>query len=406
MCVKESTAVKARGILVEFVYLPDMIDKLILFPYYLVLKTRKLLYDKGIKKSCRGAVPSICIGNVTAGGTGKTPHTEMILRTLLRSDDWGMREISVLSRGYKRSSKGFQQITKEDGASFAGDEPAQIKKNFPGVTVAVCKNRLEGLSFLAKPDTLQSSKKGRKCVHKGFPPAEIAVLDDALQYRPLQPDFSVLLVDYNRPVYKDRLLPLGRLRDLPERVSDADVLIVTKCPVYLEEWERLTWLKPLGVKDFDVTTCTGTLAGGKVITIVFTSINYMPLKPVFSEDADNRYRYSSRAILFTGIAKDAPLRRYVSDSFKIVRHFSFSDHHKYSSGDIRTLNAASQSAQTAALVTTEKDAQRILDCKNVPTSLKERLFYVPIEVAFLSQNEQQVFEDKLLGRLRSFIPEP
>ena len=383
-----------------------MIDKLVLFPYYISLKIRHALYNKGIKKSRRGAIPTVCVGNITVGGTGKTPHTEMILKALLRSDDWGMKEISVLSRGYKRSSRGFQQVTKEDGAGFSGDEPAQIKSNFPGLTIAVCKDRLEGLDFLAHPETLASSKKGRKCIHKDFRPADVAVLDDALQYRALCPDFSVLLVDYNRPIYKDSLMPIGRLRDLPERICAADSLIVTKCPVVLEDWERTEWLKPLGIGDFDTDTCIGTLPGGKKISVFFTSINYRPLKPVFPEEADNRYSYSSRAILFSGIAKDTPLRRYLSDSFKIVRHFRFADHHRFSKGDIHSLMSASEAAPTAALITTEKDAQRIKDCKKIPSKLKERLFFIPIEVAFLSENEQAVFEKTMLDALRAFTPEP
>lgn len=381
-----------------------MIDKLLLFPYYLALKTRHALYNKGIKKSRPGALPTVCVGNIAAGGTGKTPHTEMILRALLRSDDWGMREIAVLSRGYKRSSRGFQQISSSDGASFAGDEPAQIKKNFPGITVAVCKDRLEGLDFLAHPDKLASGKKGRKCKNKDFAPADVAVLDDAFQYRALRPTFSLVLTDYNRPIYKDSLLPIGRLRDLPERLGAADALIVTKCPVVLEDWEKVDWLKPLGIRDFDPESCTGTL-DGKKLSIFFTSINYQPLRPVFIGESDNRYSYSSRAILFTGIAKDTPLRRYLSDSFKIVRHFRFSDHHKFSSGDIRHLMSATEASPTATLITTEKDAQRILDCKKVPSTLKERLFYVPIEVAFLSENEQQTFDKVMLEALRNFTPE-
>ena len=385
--------------------LRPMIDKLLLFPYYLALKTRHALYNKGVKKSRPGALPTVCVGNITAGGTGKTPHTEMILKALLRSDDWGMREIAVLSRGYKRSSRGFQQICSGDGASFAGDEPAQIKKKFPGITVAVCKDRLEGLDFLAHPDKLAASKKGRKCRNKDFAPADVAVLDDAFQYRALRPTFALVLVDYNRPIYKDSLLPIGRLRDLPERIGAADALIVTKCPVFLEDWEKAEWLKPLGIHNFDPETCSGTL-NGKKLSIFFTSINYQPLRPVYNEESDNRYSYSSRAILFTGIAKDTPLRRYLSDSFKIVRHFSFSDHHKYSSGDIRSLMSAMEAAPTAALITTEKDAQRVMDCKKVPAALKERLFYVPIEVAFLSENEQQTFDKVMLDALRAFTPEP
>lgn len=380
--------------------MPTMIDKLLLFPYYLALKTRHALFDKGIKKVRPACIPTISVGNVTAGGTGKTPHTEMILRALLSSDDWGMKEIAVLSRGYKRHSRGFQQVTRDSGASFAGDEPAQIKKKFPGVTVAVCKDRLEGLDFLAHPEKLESSKKGRKCIDKNFRPADIAVLDDAFQYRPLKPTFSLLLMDYNRPVYKDSLLPIGRLRDLPERVWKADAIIVTKCPVYMEDWERTDWLKPLGVRDFDPETCQGTRPDGTSISVFFTSINYQPLLPVFPEEADKRYSYSSRAILFTGIAKDTPLRRYLSDSFKIVHHFSFHDHHKFSSGNIRRLMAASADSPTAAMITTEKDAQRILCSKKIPAGMKERLFYVPIEVAFLTENEQQLFNKVMLQALR------
>ena len=369
-----------------------MIDKFLLFPYYLALKIRHALYDKGISKSHPGPIPTVCVGNITAGGTGKTPHTEMILKALLRSDDWGMKEIAVLSRGYKRRSRGFQQISRGDGATFAGDEPAQIKKNFPGITVAVCKNRLEGLDFLASPQKLAASKKGRKCKNKNFQPAEVAVLDDAFQYRALRPAYSVVLVDYNRPIYKDNLLPIGRLRDLPERIGAADAVIVTKCPVVLEDWEKTSWVKPLGIKNME--------------NVFFTSINYRPLRPVFPEEGDNRYSYSSRAILFTGIAKDTPLRRYLSDSFKIVRHFSFPDHHKFTKADIHSLMRASEASPTAALITTEKDAQRILDCKNIPQELKQRLFYVPIEVAFLSEDERLNFEKSMLEALRAFTPEP
>ena len=379
-----------------------MIDKLILFPYYLTLKIRHALYDKGIKKVRKPDIPTVCVGNVTAGGTGKTPHTEMILKSLLRSDDWGMKEIAVLSRGYKRRSRGFQQVTRENGATFAGDEPAQIKKKFPGITVAVCKDRLQGLDFLAHPDKLETVKAGRKCQNKAFLPANVVVLDDAFQYRALNSTFSLVLMDYNRPVYKDSLLPIGRLRDLPERVVKADAIIVTKCPVFLENWERADWLKPLGIKDFDPDTCTGRFHNGKEVPVFFTSINYQPLLPVFPDDADKRYSYSSRAILFTGIAKDTPLRRYLSDSFKIVRHLRFSDHHKFTSSDIRNLMSESEASPTTAMLTTEKDAQRIMDCKKVPHELKERLFYVPIEVAFLTENEQNTFEKVMLSALRNF----
>ena len=379
-----------------------MLEKILLAPYYLTLKVRHALYDKGIRKTYTPDVPTVCVGNITAGGTGKTPHTEMILKTLLRSDDWGMREIAVLSRGYGRSGKGFQQVDRRGTAAFYGDEPLQIKQKFPGVNVAVDKDRIEGCRFLTDPEALRTSKKAKKCLNRELPrPADVIVLDDAFQYRALKADFNIVLTDWNRPIYKDRLLPFGRLRDLPGRLFEADAVIVTKCPVYLEDWERIDWLKPLGIKNFDPVTCEGETAGGKKMPVFFTSINYCPLIPVYPDEGNMRSTYSKMAVLFTGIAKDTPLRRYLSDRYRIVRHFSFPDHHRYSAMDIRNIAAAAKSDPTAVLVTTEKDARRVMDRKKIPGTLKERMFQVPIEVAFLSDREKEIFEEKLLTALRA-----
>ena len=377
-----------------------MLEKILLAPYYLTLKIRHALYNKGIRKSHSADVPTVCVGNITAGGTGKTPHTEMILKALLRSDDWGMREIAVLSRGHKRRSKGFQQVDRRGTADFYGDEPLQIKKKFPGVTVAVDKDRIEGCRFLTHPEELKTSKKARKCENKEFRPADVIVLDDAFQHRALKATFNIVLVDWNRPIYKDKLLPFGRLRDLPERLFAADVVIVTKCPVYLEDWERIEWLKPLGIKDFDPETCEGTGRKGKKMTVLFTSIYYCPLEPIYPEQGNLRYIYSKMAILFSGIAKDTPLRRYLSDRYKIVRRFAFPDHYRYTTADIKKISAASKNDPTAVVVTTEKDAQRVRDIKKMPEGLPERLFQVPIQVAFLTPHEQEVFEDRMLSALR------
>lgn len=378
-----------------------MLEKILLAPYYLTLKVRHALYDKGIRKVYSPDVPTVCVGNITAGGTGKTPHTEMILRTLLRSDDWGMREIAVLSRGHRRRSKGFQQVDRQGTADFCGDEPLQIKKKFPGVTVAVDRDRVEGCRFLTDPEALRTSKKARKCRNRELRAADVIVLDDAFQYRALKADFNIVLIDWNRPIYKDRLLPFGRLRDLPERLREADVVIVTKCPVYLEDWERIDWLKPLGIRNFNTETCEGEHRRGKKMTVLFTSINYCPLTPVYPESGNSRYIYSKMAVLFSGIARDTPLRRYLSDRYRIVRRFAFSDHHRYSAADVRRIAAAAKADPTAVVVTTEKDAQRIRDNKKVPENLRERMFQVPIEVSFLSAREKEVFEDRMLTALRA-----
>lgn len=240
-----------------------MLERILLAPYYLTLKIRHALYDSGVFKVHTCEAPTICVGNIAAGGTGKTPHTEMILRTLLASEKWGGKHIAVLSRGHKRKSSGFQQIMVDDSASFAGDEPLQIKRKFPKVTVAVDRTRVEGCDLLLHPDKIKTSRKYRKCVHKDVQTPELIVLDDAFQYRSLQAAFNIVLVDYNRPPSKDCLLPFGRLRDLPERLFHANVIIVTKCPKFMENWEKIEWVKSLQISDFDLETCQGTDKTGK-----------------------------------------------------------------------------------------------------------------------------------------------
>ena len=374
--------------------------------YRIALGLRHFFFNKGWKKSFRADVPTICVGNITVGGTGKTPHTEMILRLLLQSDEWAYSDIAVLSRGYKRKSKGFQKVGRDGTALQFGDEPLQIAKKFPSVTVAVDKDRVEGCRFLTHPEELQTSKKARACLDKAIPKADIIVLDDAFQFRRLRSDVNIVLVDYNRPVQKDKLLPWGRLRDLPSRLEAADIIIVTKCPTYLDEWEKGKWAKQLGVNDYSAATGTGTRKKGKVQTVLFSTIAYEPMVPVFPEEADSRFTYAQRLILFSGIAKDTPLRAYLSDTYKEVKRFNFPDHHKYSNGDIRKIAKAVEAYPTACVATTEKDAQRIVDTKKVPGALRERLFQVPIEVRFLTPAEQEIFESTLLGLLRGLRSEP
>ena len=373
-----------------------MIDRILLFPYWLTLKLRNLFYDKGWKKSVRAEVPTVCVGNITVGGTGKTPHTEMILRTLLQSDRWGYSNIAVLSRGYKRTSKGFQKVPwNAPDANMYGDEPVQIASKLPIVTVAVDKDRVEGCHFLCHPEELETAKNARRCKDKVIPKADIIILDDAFQHRALRAGVNIVLVDFNSPLHKDRLLPFGRLRDLPERVRDADILIVTKCPSYLDEWEKGKWAESLHVSDYSPMTCKGRSSTGKEQTLLFTTIEYKPMEPVF-EEADARFTYAKRLILFTGIAKDTVLRSYLSDNYKVIKHFSFPDHHRFSGRDLRRLGKAIQSSPTALVCTTEKDAARLKGSKKTGAELKQRLFQIPIEVKFLSEDEKDIFETTLL----------
>lgn len=360
-----------------------MIDKILLFPYWLTLKVRHMLYNTGIRKTYTPDVPSICIGNITVGGTGKTPHTEMILRTLLEDEEWYGKNLAVLSRGYKRKSKGFQQVVADGRALDYGDEPLQIKNKFPMVTVAVDKSRKEGCAFLTDPEKVKTSKKGRRCIHKDFPKADLILLDDAFQHRAVKASVDIVLVDYSRPVFKDHLMPLGRLRDLPERIKAADIVIVSKCPKYMDAWERSKWAEALGNPQH----------------LFFTTIEYDTAQPVFKE-GDARYLYAQRLILFTGIANDSPLTRYLCSTYKIVKHFNFPDHHTFSRQDILSIRDAADAFPTSVIMTTEKDCQRVRDSKAVPESIKPRMFHTPIKTSFLLPEDKERFTVTLKSYLK------
>lgn len=362
--------------------------------YKLILLIRNAFYRSG-KHSRKADVPTICVGNVTVGGTGKTPHTEMILRTLLRSDEWGARNLAVLSRGYKRKSRGFQQVTMDGTALFCGDEPLQIKKKLPVVTVAVDKDRIEGCDLLCHPEKLQE-KKWRKVRNRELPAADLIVLDDAFQYRKLKADLNIVLVDYNRPVCKDKLLPFGRLRDLPSRLREADVIIVTKCPYELDEQERAEFAQGLGFAFYNMDRSLGVTLDGQEQKLYFTRIAYSKPEPLL-ETSDPRYIYAKSLVLFTGIADDTPLCRYLSDTYKIVKRLQFPDHHRFTKSDFAQISAAVHHNPTVAVAATEKDAQRVRDYAALPQELRDRMFFVPISVEFLTPEEQERFEKVLVS---------
>ena len=351
--------------------------------YRLILKIRHFLYDKGLKKINRSPRPAICIGNVTVGGTGKTPHTEMIIRILQESFVWSGKTIGVLSRGYKRKSRGFRTVEANGSASIFGDEPLQIKKKFPDTYVAVDKDRLEGCQMMSRIS-------GRRT------PADLIILDDAFQHRSLKADLDIVLADYNRPVTEDKLLPFGDLRDLPERIGEADIIIMTKCPHEMDVWERTTAAYKVGIHDYKTSTCEGTGLKGKRQMLFFTTIDYDSPVPVFP-DTDNRYMYSKKLVLFTGIAKDGPLRTYLGDRYRLVANFRFRDHHRFRPADFRKIASALKEHPTAAVATTEKDAQRVVDCKKIPQRLRERMFYVPIKVSFLDEEQKRIFTQRIIA---------
>ena len=198
------------------------LDRILLFPYTLTLALRNLLYDRGVFKSYVPSVPSICVGNVTVGGTGKTPMVELLVRMYM-----GERRVAVVSRGYGRKTKGYREVNVEDTYRDVGDEPLQIKKKFPDVTVVVDADRARAI------ETLAALPEERR--------PQLVILDDAFQHRRVRPGYSILLVSSTRPLHKDALLPIGRLRDLPSQVRRADMVIVTKMEDSVTETVRYRW---------------------------------------------------------------------------------------------------------------------------------------------------------------------
>ena len=335
-----------------------------MFPYWATLKIRHLLYDKGIKRSFSFPVPVICIGNITVGGTGKTPHTEMVIRMLESK-----YRIAVLSRGYKRETKGFRIAAPGDTFAQIGDEPLQIKHKFPHITVAVCEDRCKGIEqLLALPQDIRP---------------ELIILDDAFQHRRVKPSHSIVLMNWHNPIFSDNLLPLGRLRDLPEQIRRADSVIVTKSPLFGEhdgiiDSERAAeqlapvekeWRARLGLREEQ--------------NLRFSYITYGDTTTVFPTEGDNRYIYSKSAIFFTGIANDTQFRDHIAGTYKILDSIKFPDHYNFSKTNIREINKWAAKHPTSVVLTTEKDSMRLLANPHLSTDLKKRLFYIPIEVRLL-----------------------
>lgn len=319
-----------------------MTCNILTLPYYAILRLRHFLYDRGFLHSRRTGIPSIGIGNITVGGTGKTPHCEMLLSLLS-----GKYRTAVISRGYGRRSRGLREVMPDDSATVAGDEPLQMKRKFPGARVIVSESREKAVEMLRK--------EGK---------TDLIVFDDVFQHRSIIPDVSVLLVDYNRPYYKDSLLPFGRLRDIPYAARRADMFIVTKIPSeYIPD-------------DSESSEFSGRLKCGDR-PLFFSRIKYLDPKPVFPDDCEPRYRYSKSCITFSAIANDSLLRYELGERYREVGHLKFRDHRFLSRKDIASITSKADRHVEAVIFTTEKDAVR-MERDSVPQRIRRRMFYLPI----------------------------
>lgn len=299
-----------------------------------VLRIRHALYDRGWLRSSTPEVPTIVVGNIALGGTGKTPHVELILRTLLSADSQGpVPSLAVLSRGYGRRGTGFREVGPDDDASAVGDEPLMLKKNFSGVHIFVGADRVAAVH----------------AIRKQVPDLRALVLDDALQHRRIQGSLNLVLTTWQRPWYRDHLLPVGSLRDIPFRAHQAQVVIVTKCPMVPSTAEQARYRQRLRLhadqalffSGLEYAAPRGLNPAGKAV----------PLAP------------TTAVLLITGIANPAPLEAHVRQMFGTVRHLAFADHHRFTTTEMDRIAKEFHSfaAGPKILITTEKDAARLGD---------------------------------------------
>ena len=334
---------------------------------------RNKLFEWNFLHSKSFDVPIICVGNLTAGGTGKTPHTEYLIRLLQQA---GLN-VAVLSRGYKRKTKGYILADTDSKASQIGDEPYQMKKKFPRARIAVDADRCHGISQLRQLDN---------------PPVDVILLDDAFQHRYVKAGMNILLTDYNRLFTEDHLLPAGRLREPASGKKRAHIVIVTKCPADI---------KPI---DFNITTKQINLYPYQ--KLYFTQIRYGAPIPLFPEVIGNDKVFNAlsgeeQVLLVTGIASPRPLLEEVSLYAKRVKLLPFTDHHDFSTKDLRLIEKEFAQIQGGRrlIITTEKDAARLKEHPSLSNELKPHIYVIPIEVEFL-QNQQEFFNQNIIGYVR------
>ncbi|MCD8203449.1 MAG: tetraacyldisaccharide 4'-kinase [Prevotella sp.] len=321
--------------------------------YGLAVAVRNALFDMGILKSQRFRLPVISVGNITSGGTGKTPHVEYILRLLHKKC-----KVAVLSRGYKRKTKGYQLARLDTPMQAIGDEPWQVRQKFRDIYVAVDNDRVQGIT--------------RLCGDEATKDVEAILLDDAYQHLYVTPGLNILLVDYHRLITNDELLPAGRLREPAENKSRANVVVVTKCPANMKPFGYRVIQKSLDLRPYQ--------------DLFFSTMRYGHLKGLFidQERKLESIRPEESVFLLTGIALPEQMQQDIEEYSHNVTTLSFPDHHFFSPSDIRKINDRFLSLPEPRIaITTEKDASRLLFTEDLCDELCECLFVLPFEVEFL-----------------------
>lgn len=345
--------------------------KILLYPlsmlYSLVVSTRNLLYDLHIFKQHDFNVPIISVGNLTVGGTGKTPHAEYLISILKKH-----AHVAYLSRGYKRKTRGFVMATTQSTLDDIGDEAVQIKQKFPEIPVAVCEKRAIGIQKLLADPKLE---------------IDAIILDDAFQHRSVKASINILLIDYTREIFDDHLLPYGRLRESTNAKYRANFIIYTKCPPMLQPIDQRVIKNKLDIRPYQ--------------NLFFTSIVYGEITPAekgLTLFSDSMRNYS--VLLITGIANPDPLLDYLKPQVGEITHLRFNDHYNFTPADLVRFNETFQQIENRSklIITTEKDLVRMKSVREQPADFFKQLYYIPIEIKFLNRAKDS-FNKRILNNV-------
>ena len=332
-----------------------MIDKILLFPYWLTLKVRHFMYDHGLKKAHTADVPTICVGNITVGGTGKTPTVEMLVEHYSQENN-----VVVLSRGYGRTTKGYRVVTVDDTYRQVGDEPLQMKRKFPNITVVVCEKRAFAIHRIKEE----------------FPDTELIIMDDGFQHRYVEPLINIVIIDANRPVERDHLLPYGQLRDTKHSLLRAHYFIVTKCPE--------------DMKPIDMRVMHKVLVSKPSQDIFFSRMSPMQPCPIFAEVEDT-VQHGAEVIAMSGIGDNDAFNRGLARRYNVVATIDLDDHHSYRVSDLHKMNRLLTKYPNAVIMTTEKDAVKLANSAAIPEDLRKKLFYERISMRFIGNSRMELF---------------
>ena len=343
--------------------------RLFLFPLSMIYGTivwiRNKLFDFKLIKQHEFDIPVISVGNISVGGTGKTPHSEYII-SLFHKDF----NVAMLSRGYGRDTKGFILADENSTAKTIGDEPMQIKKKFKNINVAVDEKRVRGINKLTENSELN-----------------LIILDDAFQHRSVKPGINILLIDYYNIITKDHILPAGNLRESANEKYRAHIIFITKSPKDIKPIKRRIIEKDLNIYPYQ--------------SLYFTTLNYKAPINIFDNSSVDLSKIETFAIL-TGVANPKPLYKYLSQFTEKNIRLNFSDHHKWTKHNFNKIKEKFNKIEESKkiIITTEKDYIRLIDSEYIEILKDLPIYYIPIEIDFLDQEQKKVFNKQIVDYVK------